>query len=157
LVDWDRIHSQDTGDIDHTFAALKREFIRHYFWHKPIDEAADKHARRKGRIGLRAAAEQRLRTSVGPAEPARDGRQTPMTGNILYYAQHATASCCRTCMEYWHGIPKGRELTSAEIQYLKTLVMRFVQERMPHLRDEPEHIPRRQTSRASIAKPVAAR
>ncbi len=36
-----------------------------------------------------------------------DGRQTPREGNTIFYAQHATASCCRTCIEYWHGIPKN--------------------------------------------------
>jgi hypothetical protein len=65
-----------------------------------------------------------------------------MSGNILYYAQHATACCCRTCMEYWHAVPKGRQLTDAEIDYFTDLLMQFVAERMPHLPDQPEKIPR---------------
>jgi Domain of unknown function (DUF4186) len=113
LVDWDRVHAKDADDIDHTFSELKHEFIRHHFWHKEIDEVADKHARRKGRLLLRTAADKRIRSSVGGAQPVRDGQQTPMGGNILYYAQHATACCCRTCIEYWHAIPKGRELTDS--------------------------------------------
>lgn len=143
LVDWGRVHARDTADIKHTFEALKHEFIRHHFWHIPIDEQAELHARRKGRINLRVAAEKRIVGSVGAAQPPRDGQQTPFSGNILYYAQHATACCCRTCMEYWHAIPKGRPLTAAEMGYFVELVMRFVGDRMPQLPDAPEQIPRR--------------
>jgi len=155
LVDWERVHTRDPADVEHTFAELKHEFIRHHFWHKDIDDDADRHARRKGSVLLRAAAEKRIRSSVGAAQPVRDGQQTPMTGNVLYYAQHATACCCRTCMEYWHAVPKGRELTDAEIQYFTDLVMRFVGERMPHLPDEPEKIPRRVRARRSTPAPAA--
>src|SRR5258708_39855875 len=56
LVDWDRVHAKDSEDITHTFEELKHEFIRHHFWHKEIDEAPDKHARRKGRLLLQTAA-----------------------------------------------------------------------------------------------------
>ena len=63
-----------------------------------------------------------------------------MSGNSLYDAQHATASCCRTCMGYWHGIPKDRDLTDAEIDYLGALVTRYLDERLPELEDEPVRI-----------------
>lgn len=147
LIDWPRVQARDTADISHTFEALRHEFIRHHFWHKPIDERAELHARRKGLVNLRIAAEKRIASSVGPAQPARDGQQTPLSGNILYYAQHATACCCRTCMEYWHGIPKGQALTAGEMQYMLELVMRFVSERMPRLPDSPEKIPPRRRVR----------
>jgi hypothetical protein len=152
LVDWDRVHARDTSDIKHTFKELKREFIRHHFWHKTIDETADKHARRKGRVLLSAAATQRIRSSVAKAEPVRDGQQTPLSGNILYYAQHATACCCRTCMAYWHNVPKGRDLSETQVTYFTELVMRFVAERMPQLPDEPEKIPRRVNVRRNRSK-----
>ena len=155
LVDWDRVHARNANDIDNTFSELKHEFIRHHFWHKVVDEVADKHARRKGRTQLRTAAEKRIRSSVGSSQPVRDGQQTPMSGNVLYYAQHATASCCRTCIEYWHALPKGRALTDAEIVYLTDLVMRFVDERMPHLGAEPEKIPRRRHVGGATPTPLA--
>jgi hypothetical protein len=149
LVDWDRVHARDMSDVKHTFSELKNEYIRHYFWHKEIDDAADKHARRKGSKELEISARQRLKTSVGGEQPFRDGQQTPKNGNILFYAQHATACCCRTCIEYWHGIPKGRALSSKEIEYFVQLVMRFIKERMPHLPPVPERIPRRASVRRS--------
>ena len=111
LVDWDRLHVRDFADVGYTFAALKHELIRHHFFHREIDERAVRHAQRKGRIQLKAA-QHRLSKYLAPAEPARDGRQTPFEGNAIFYAQHATATCCRTCLEYWHAIPKGHELTA---------------------------------------------
>jgi hypothetical protein len=36
-------------------------------------------------------------------------------------------------MEYWHGIPKGRALTDAEVEYLSRLAVLFITERLPDL------------------------
>ncbi|WP_210403143.1 MULTISPECIES: DUF4186 family protein [unclassified Tolypothrix] len=144
LVDWSRVQKRDLSDVNYTFAALKHELIRHYFWHIEIDQKAINHARRKGKNGMRVAVEKRIRKSVGPAEPPYDGRQTPKenSGNAIYYAQHATACCCRQCMEYWHDIPLGRELTEAEIGYFSDLVMLYINERLPFLTENGEKVPR---------------
>jgi len=94
-------------------------------------------------VKLRDAVRDRLRTSIGRAEPFRDGTQTPEDGNSIFYAQHATATCCRTCLEYWHGIPKGRKLTDEELDYCAELVDLYLDERLPDLDDMPEKIPPR--------------
>ncbi|MBN8737891.1 MAG: DUF4186 family protein [Xanthomonadaceae bacterium] len=143
LVDWGRVHRRDLSDAEHTFEALKHEYIRHHFFHTEIDNVALLHARRKGRVKLRDAVRDRLRTSIGRAEPFRDGTQTPKDGNSIFYAQHATATCCRTCLEYWHGIPKGRKLTDEELDYCAELVDLYLDERLPDLDDMPEKIPPR--------------
>jgi hypothetical protein len=142
LVDWDRVHRRDPDDADHTFTALKYELIRHHFWHIEVDQRAVNHARRKGKARFQGAAEKQIRVSVGQAEPPFDGRQTPTKGNIIYYAQHATASCCRKCIEEWHGIPRGRELTEGEIAYLTKLALLYINERLPLLTQHGENIPR---------------
>lgn len=54
---------------------------------------------------------------LAPAEPANDGRQTPFKGHPVFVAQHATATCCRSCLEKWHRIPKGRDMTGEEQQH----------------------------------------
>lgn len=149
LVDWTRVHARDVSDVEHTVEALKHEFIRHHFWHAAIDQKADEHARRKGRTALRLAAQARVTNSVGAAQPNRDGQQTPFSGNVLFYAQHATACCCRSCIEYWHGIPKGQPLEQSQIDYFTDLIMTYVQQRMPRLPDEPEKIPRRRRDPAA--------
>ena len=141
LVDWNRLHVRDFDDVEYTFAALKHEMIRHHFFHEEIDEKAIRHAQRKGRILLKQAARHRLDKYLAPAQPARDGRQTPFQGNSIFYAQHATATCCRTCLEYWHAIPKGRELIAVERAYCAALVDCYLDERLPDLADGPIRVP----------------
>ncbi len=36
-----------------------------------------------------------------------DGKQTPMKGHPVFIAQHATATCCRECLNKWHHIEKN--------------------------------------------------
>jgi hypothetical protein len=148
LISWPRLQQRDMTDVAHTLASLKQELIRHHFWHTPFDETALNHARRKGKVGLRDAARQRICQSVGPAKPVRDGRQTQFEGNVLYYAQHATASCCRKCIAEWHGIPEGQALTDEQIDYLTQLVLCYVDERLPDLPETGEYVPRRRRARA---------
>jgi hypothetical protein len=143
LVDWPRVHERRLDDVDHTFTELRYELIRHHFWHLEFDERARNHAMRKGRSALFVAASRRIEMSVSGENPGNDGRQTPFDGNVLYYAQHATASCCRTCIEYWHGIPKGRGLTADERRYLTGLLVRYIDDRWPDLPEGPTHVPRR--------------
>jgi len=135
LVAWDRVHERNLGDVRYTFSSLQKELIRHHFWHTEIDQYAINHALRKGRIGIRERVEIELHNKVGVEQPFRDGIQTPKEGNIIYYAQHALACCCRSCLEYWHGIPKGRALEDEELEYLIELVMLYINERMPELKE----------------------
>ena len=141
LVDWDRVHVRDFSDVAYTFEALKHEMIRHHFFHNEIDERALRHAQRKGRALLKEAARHRLTKYLAPAAPFRDGRQTPFQGNAIFYAQHATATCCRTCLEYWHDIPKGRELNVEERAYCAALVDCYLDERLPQLAEGPIRVP----------------
>lgn len=136
LIDWARVHGRRIDDAEFTFQCLKHELIRHVYWHVEIDEKARLGALKRGRAGVWERIPRRLAQSVGKAEPFRDGMQTPKGGDVLYYAQHATASCCRTCIEYWHGIPKGRPLTEDEIGYLGGLIERYLDDRLPELAEE---------------------
>jgi hypothetical protein len=148
LIDWDRVHSRRLDDIGFTFAQLRLELVRHHFWHLKFDQKAINHAVRKGRRRLFAAARQRLERSVSRMS-AYDGRQTPWRGNTIYYAQHAVAACCRTCIEYWHGIPKGPDLSGAEIDYLYGLVTRYLNERLPDLPTGGQKVPPLGTGRTA--------
>ena len=143
LVDWNRLHENNLADVKYTFDALKYEMIRHHFWHVDIDLKAVNYARRKGVSGIETAIRSRLRKSVGIADNPYDGRQTPMegSGNPIHYAQHATASCCRKCMNYWYGIPQKRRLTIDEIEYFGELALVYILERIPGLTHDGEHIP----------------
>lgn len=153
LIDWERVTKQDVSDAAHTFEELRKERIRHYFWHAEFDERAVRHARRKGKRGMRSAAATRILRSAG-TDNGFDGRQTPMSGNTLYYAQHATATCCRKCVEEWHAIPRGRPLDEDERAYLTELVLRYIDERLPFLTDDGEKLPplRNQSRSASTGR-----
>ncbi|EMF8047824.1 DUF4186 domain-containing protein [Serratia marcescens] len=52
------------------------------------------------------------------AHPKNDGKQTPMRGHPVFVAQHATATCCRGCLEKWHGIPQGVTLDERQKDYI---------------------------------------
>lgn len=63
---------------------------------------------------------------LAPAYIPNDGKQTPMKGHPVFIAQHATATCCRSCLYKWHHIPKGRKLTDKEIDYIVSLIMAWI-------------------------------
>jgi len=137
LVDWARVHRRNPGDVDYTMSSLQLEEVRAAFWAKPLDARAVAKARNLGYSGLETEALKLLAKSVGPAEPLFDGRQTPKEGNVVYYGQHATAACCRKCIQIWHGIPVGRPLTEDQLKYLSGLVMEFIRRRLPDLNSQP--------------------
>ena len=85
------------------------------------------YARAKGKETIDRHAHEMLAKRVGPAHPLKDGKQTPYRGHPVFTAQHATATCCRGCIERWHHIPRGRALTDAEIDALARLVMAWIE------------------------------
>ena len=53
-----------------------------------------------------------------------------MKNHPVFIAQHATATCCRKCLAKWHFIPKGRELTQREIDYIVTILERWLAKKL---------------------------
>ena len=49
-----------------------------------------------------------------------------MRGHPVFIAEHATATCCRGCLEKWHHIPKDRPLTSQEVDYIVEVIMTWI-------------------------------
>jgi Domain of unknown function (DUF4186) len=148
LVDWERLHAREPADRDHVFETIQREYVRHWFWHAPFDDKAVEKALRIGRREMPSEVEKRLRAKVAPpSQDIRpwDGMQTPRKGDVIYYAQHATASCCRKCIERWHGIPPERQMTEEEVRYLEGLVLRYIDLRIPDLPNDgsPDVAPKR--------------
>ena len=68
--------------------------------------------------------------NIAPANPKNDGKQTPTKNHPVFMAQHACACCCRSCLEKWHHIPKGKELTKNEINYIVSLLMEWIAREM---------------------------
>ena len=71
-----------------------------------------------------------IRKRLSQADIPNDGKQTPMRGHPVFVAQHATATCCRGCLEKWHHIPKGRELTETEQEYIVNVIMEWISREM---------------------------
>ena len=67
-----------------------------------------------------------INTRLKPKDIKNDGKQTPMKGHPVFIAQHACACCCRGCLEKWHHIPKGRELTNNEVNYIVSLLLEWI-------------------------------
>ncbi len=64
---------------------------------------------------------------LAPANPINDGKQTPMRQvHPVFIAQHACGCCCRGCLERIHHIPKNRELSKSEIDYIVEVLMTWI-------------------------------
>lgn len=91
--------------------------------------------------GLKTIAEHAydfINERIKPAYIKNDGKQTPMKGHPVFIAQHATGCCCRGCLEKWHKIPKGRELTQNEVNYIVALIMEWIKREMKDCDDTNE-------------------
>ena len=145
-LDWARLHKRDIADIEYSVAQLKTDRFRHKWWLKEPAPAVVRHARRKGPQGIKEAVRSRVFQSVGrvyhmdngKVQPFRDGAQTPTkkARTIIHYGQHATATCCRKCIEIWYGITRGRELTEQEVDYVVELLLTYIRTKLPELGEE---------------------
>ena len=95
-----------------------------------LQEADFAYIREKGLDAIRDHAADFVRKRLSAAEPKNDGRQTPMKGvpggHPVFIAQHATGTCCRECLEKWHGIPRGRALTEVEQKRIVDVIMEWI-------------------------------
>ena len=80
----------------------------------------------KGLDTIMEHAKNLLQTRLFAADIPNDGKQTPMKNHPVFIAQHATGCCCRGCLEKWHAIPKGRELTPDEQQYVLAVIREWL-------------------------------
>ncbi len=80
----------------------------------------------KGLDTIESHAKDFISKRIAPAQIPNDGKQTPMRGHPVFIAQHATATCCRGCIEKWNKIPKGVQLNSAQQKYLVSVIMEWI-------------------------------
>jgi hypothetical protein len=112
-------------DLDELFEALGRSEFRSRFRLRGKEAA---YLREKGLDTILVHAQDFIAKRLAPAEPANDGRQTPMRNHPVFVAQHATATCCRGCLEKWHKIAKGRPLSDREVQYVVAVLRRWLEQ-----------------------------
>ncbi len=110
-------------ELDELFAALARARFRQKF---QLQQKDFEYFQNKGLPTILSHAQDFISKRLAPAFPAKDGRQTPFGGHPVFVAQHATACCCRGCLEKWHQIPQGRALNPEEESYILTVLERWL-------------------------------
>ena len=108
---------------------LEKSKFRSKFKLKPKDI---EYINKKGLDVMESHARDFIRTRISPAIIPSDGKQTPMKGHPVFIAQHATATCCRGCIEKWHKIPKGKELTPNQQEYLVSIIMEWIKQQLKY-------------------------
>lgn len=110
-------------EIEQLFIGLAKSRFRNQFHLQGTDLS---YLLNKGLPRIRLHAQDFIEKRLAPALIANDGKQTPFRGHPVFVAQHATACCCRGCLEKWHQIPQGRELTEVEKNYLTEVLVHWL-------------------------------
>ena len=110
-------------DIDEAFRRLARSSFRRKF-HLQGRELA--YLQTWGLPHVMKQAGDLLRTRLFPAVIPNDGRQTPWRNHPVFVAQHATATCCRGCLEKTHEIAKGHALSEEEKAHVLAVIERWL-------------------------------
>lgn len=110
--------------IEDALAKLNKSKFRSHFHLKQEDiDYIDK----KGLEKIRSDAEDFISKRLAPAQIPNDGRQTPMKGHPVFIAQHATACCCRGCLNKWYNVPKNTELSAVRQKKIVNLIMAWIE------------------------------
>ena len=86
------------------------------------------YTKEKGIDKIRKDAYELISKRLAPKNPKNDGKQTPMRQvHPVFIAQHATGCCCRGCLERIHHIPKVKELSKEEIDYIVEVIILWIE------------------------------
>ncbi|MBN1796496.1 MAG: DUF4186 domain-containing protein [Sedimentisphaerales bacterium] len=110
-------------DLDELFEGLLRSKFRSRFKLKPADI---EYIGKRGMAAIERHARDFVTDRLAASEPKNDGKQTPMRGHPVFIAQHATATCCRKCLQKWHGIARDKSLSSSEIDYTVSVLIGWI-------------------------------
>lgn len=105
------------------FERLENSYYRRGFH---LKRKESEYLQKKGIARIRKEAFDFLQQRIAPECPKNDGRQTPMRNHPVFVAQHATATCCRKCIEKWHDMPRGKQLEKSEIDTLVDCIMYWI-------------------------------
>lgn len=82
--------------------------------------------KQKGLDTIKTHAKDFVSKRIAPAFIANDGKQTPMKNHPVFVAQHATATCCRQCINKWHKFPLNVALTQVQQDYIVDIIMEWI-------------------------------
>ena len=120
--------------LDELFAALAKSAFRRKFHLQGKDL---EYLQNKSLTTVLNHANDFISKRLAPACPEKDGKQTPFRGHPVFVAQHATACCCRGCLEKWHRIPKGRSLSVDEQTYILNVLKGWLLEELHRYEIKP--------------------
>lgn len=125
-------------DFDDLFQALHRSRFRRGFRLRGPDLA---YVHDKGLPVVLGHAAQFIAQRLAPAHIPNDGKQTPFRGHPVFVAQHATATCCRGCLEKWHHIPADKALDVQETAYVLRVLARWLSQQAGPNENRPGQTP----------------
>ena len=111
------------NDIEKIFNALSLSKFRSSFKLKNKDLI---YIKEKGLDKIKEHAYKFVEDRLASAHPSNDGKQTPMKGHPVFIAQHATATCCRSCLYKWHKIKPNKELSQVEKNYIVNFIIKWI-------------------------------
>jgi hypothetical protein len=109
--------------LDEVFGVLERSVFRQRF---RLNARDAQYLAKKGRDEVLRHARDFVDKRLADAQPRNDGKQTPMRGHPVFVAQHATATCCRSCLAKWHAIPAGQTLNEAQRAHIVAAIARWL-------------------------------
>jgi len=114
----------DDRTIENLLNSLSKTKFRGSFH---LNNKMKDYVKEKGIDKIEQDAYELIKKRLAPENPKNDGKQTPMRQvHPVFIAQHATGTCCRGCLERIHHIPKGRSLTSEEINYVVRVIKLWI-------------------------------
>lgn len=84
----------------------------------------------KNLLTIENHAKELISKRLAPKEIVNDGKQTPIKGHPVFIAQHATATCCRSCLYKWHHIPMNKELSEKEQRFIVALIISWIEKNL---------------------------
>lgn len=87
----------------------------------------------KGLDTIKKHAQDFIAKRVAPSFVSNDGKQTPMKGHPVFIAQHATATCCRKCINKWYKFPIGTQLTQEQQDYIVDLIIEWIKQQLVNI------------------------
>ena len=118
---------QENQRINRILESLIKSKFRSSFYLKNKDK---EYVKEKGIETIEKHTRDFIEKRLAPKEIKNDGKQTPMRGHPTFIAQHATACCCRGCLNKWHKIPKNIELSNEQKDYIVEVIMTWIKRQM---------------------------
>ncbi len=111
-------------EIERLLLSLSRTKFRGSFH---LNNKMKEYVKEKGIDKIKSDTYDFINKRLAPKEIPNDGKQTPMRQvHPTFIAQHACACCCRGCLEKWYNIPKGRELSTNEIDFIVNIIIEWI-------------------------------